>query len=378
MIRVLSDLLFCSKTNDWRIHAYICCRTTLFLGPPGCGKTTLLKALPGKLSKSLKVAGEVSYNGYKLEEFIPQKTSAYISQNDIHIPEMTVRETLDFSARCQGVGSRAEIMIEVSRREKQSGIVPDPDADIYMKAISVEGQKTTLQTDYILKYSFNISDIDLPWLDICAYTLIGDAMRRGISGGQKKRLTTGKIVYHGPCSHVLEFFEDCGFRCSERIGVADFLQEVISKKDPAQYCTKPNNLAITFLLTCFPRNSRNRLLVPISLFSALIWTSLTYYVIGYSPEAGRFFLQFILFLALHLAATSMFCFVASVFRAAVASTTAGSLFVLFVLLFSGFIIPKSSMPTWLKWGFWVSPLTYGEVGLALNEFLAPRWQKVSI
>ncbi|KAI8027241.1 Pleiotropic drug resistance protein 3 [Camellia lanceoleosa] len=123
--------------------------------------------------------------------------------------------------------------------------------------------------------------------------------------------------------------------------------------------------------------------VPISLSSALIWTSLTYYVIGYSPEAGRFFLQCILFLALHLAATSMFCFLASVFRTAVASTTAGSLFVLFVLLFSGFIIPKCKLScclqpliTWLKWGFWVSPLTYGEVGLALNEFLAPRWQKV--
>ena len=42
-----------------------------------------------------------------MEEFVPQKTSAYISQYDLHIPEMTVRETIDFSARCQGVGSRA-------------------------------------------------------------------------------------------------------------------------------------------------------------------------------------------------------------------------------------------------------------------------------
>lgn len=28
-------------------------------------------------------------------------------------------------------------------------------------------------------------------LDICAETIVGDAMNRGISGGQKKRLTTG-------------------------------------------------------------------------------------------------------------------------------------------------------------------------------------------
>ncbi len=50
--------------------------------------------------------GSISYNGYNLDEFIPQKTSVYISQNDLHVGEMTVRETLDFSARCQGIGTR--------------------------------------------------------------------------------------------------------------------------------------------------------------------------------------------------------------------------------------------------------------------------------
>lgn len=54
----------------------------------------------------LQVGGEVSYNGCLLSEFIPVKTSSYISQNDLHIPEMSVRETLDFSACCQGIGSR--------------------------------------------------------------------------------------------------------------------------------------------------------------------------------------------------------------------------------------------------------------------------------
>jgi ABC-type multidrug transport system ATPase subunit len=42
-----------------------------------------------------------------LQDFVPEKTAAYIGQYDLHVPEMTVRETLDFSARFQGVGSRA-------------------------------------------------------------------------------------------------------------------------------------------------------------------------------------------------------------------------------------------------------------------------------
>ena len=53
-----------------------------------------------------QVRGEITYNGNRLDEFVPQKTSAYISQHDLHVGEMTVRETLDFSARCQGVGDR--------------------------------------------------------------------------------------------------------------------------------------------------------------------------------------------------------------------------------------------------------------------------------
>ena len=52
----------------------------------------------------LKFTGRVKYNGHGMEEFVPQRTSAYVSQHDLHIGEMTVRETLAFSARCQGVG----------------------------------------------------------------------------------------------------------------------------------------------------------------------------------------------------------------------------------------------------------------------------------
>jgi ABC-type multidrug transport system ATPase subunit len=39
-------------------------------------------------------------------------------------------------------------------------------------------------------------------------------------------LSDGQIVYQGPREQVVEFFESMGFRCPERKGVADFLQEV--------------------------------------------------------------------------------------------------------------------------------------------------------
>lgn len=45
-------------------------------------------------------------------------------------------------------------------------------------------------------------------------------------------MAEGKIVYHGPRTDILPFFQSCGFKCPQRKGVADFLQEVIENLVP--------------------------------------------------------------------------------------------------------------------------------------------------
>ncbi|XP_024023080.1 ABC transporter G family member 32 [Morus notabilis] len=272
-------------------------RLTLLLGPPSSGKTTLLLALAGRLGPDLQMSGGVTYNGHGFTEFVAQRTSAYVSQQDWQVPEMTVRETLEFAGRCQGVGFKYDMLLELARREKIAGIKPDEDLDLFMKSLALGGQETRLVVEYIMK---------ILGLDICADTLVGDEMLKGISGGQKKRLTTGEllvgparvlfmdeisngldssttyqiikylrhstraldgttvisllqpapetfelfddvillcegqIVYQGPREAALDFFSSMGFSCPERKNVADFLQEVISKKDQQQYWSNPD------------------------------------------------------------------------------------------------------------------------------------------
>ena len=50
-------------------------------------------------------------------------------------------------------------------------------------------------------------------------------------------IAEGSIIYHGPREDIVPFFESCGFKCPERKGVPDFLQEVTSKKDQVNTCT---------------------------------------------------------------------------------------------------------------------------------------------
>lgn len=61
-------------------------------------------------------------------------------------------------------------------------------------------------------------------------------------------LAEGQIVYQGPREYILNFFEFMGFKCPERKGVADYLQEV--SENNSNFCV---SVCICIWCPCFCR-----------------------------------------------------------------------------------------------------------------------------
>ncbi|MCJ1231041.1 hypothetical protein MMC12_007716 [Toensbergia leucococca] len=129
------------------------------MGPSGCGKTTLLNVLAHRTTtSSLKISGDVLVNG----KVIPWRTfrhiSCYVEQEDALIGSLTVHETLDFAARLALPSS-------VSKKERIDRIAE------LLNSFGIHGQ---------------------------ANTIIGTPIRKGISGGQKRRVSVASQLITGP------------------------------------------------------------------------------------------------------------------------------------------------------------------------------------
>ena len=124
-------------------------RILAIFGPSGSGKTTLLNTLAGQLpySPSLHLEGYITANGSPVPS--SKYKTGFVAQEDLFFSQMTVRETLNMAAEL---------------RAKESS--------------TAEGRAELVE-----------SVIRRLGLSKCADTVIGDAKTRGLSGGEKKRLS---------------------------------------------------------------------------------------------------------------------------------------------------------------------------------------------
>lgn len=151
---------------------------TLVLGQPGSGKSSLMKILSGQfpMNRSIDLTGDVLYNGQhqsELQSRLPQMVS-YVPQQDEHLPTLSVNETLAF----------ANLLCppEFSRR---------PNA-VFSKN-QLGDKALSALNDLNLRFPQVV--VNQLGLQLCQDTNIGDGMQRGVSGGERKRVTIGEMSF---------------------------------------------------------------------------------------------------------------------------------------------------------------------------------------
>lgn len=136
---------------------------TAMLGPSGSGKTTLLTALAGRLAG--KFSGTITYNGNPNSHPMKRKIG-FVSQDDVLYPHLTVLETLTYAALLR---------------------LP----------------KTLTREEKVQHAEMIITELGLTR---CRNSPIGGGMAlfRGISGGERKRVSIGQEMLVNPSLLLLD------------------------------------------------------------------------------------------------------------------------------------------------------------------------------
>jgi ABC-type multidrug transport system ATPase subunit/ABC-type multidrug transport system permease subunit len=136
---------------------------TALIGPTGAGKSTLLNMLAGQNHSNLKTTGAVALNGKRISGASAKSILSYVTQEDTLDGNLTVAETLQFAARMQ--------LGHMSDQEREDMV-------------------TNLLTEVGIVH---VRD-----------TIIGTALRRGVSGGQRKRAAVAVGLLRQPRVIVLD------------------------------------------------------------------------------------------------------------------------------------------------------------------------------
>ncbi|BDA45889.1 ABC transporter G family member 14 [Coccomyxa sp. Obi] len=133
------------------------------MGPSGSGKTTLLSILGGRAPSALTMKGYPSFNGERLTKRAKRQVG-FVLQDDLLYETLTVYETLYYAAMLR------------------------------LPASMTSAQKCERVENVILSLG----------LDKCRDTIVGGFFRRGISGGERKRVSVGHELLINPSIILLD------------------------------------------------------------------------------------------------------------------------------------------------------------------------------
>jgi ABC-type multidrug transport system ATPase subunit len=209
---------------------------TALVGVSGAGKTTLMDVLAGRKTGGY-IEGDIRISGFPKNQKTFSRISGYCEQTDIHSPQVTVRESLIFSAWLRlGREVNAEtkmsfieqVMELVEMKSLENALVGLP----AITGLSTEQRKRlTIAVELVANPSIIFMDEPTSGLDARAAAIVMRTVRNTVDTGRTVVCTIhqpsidifeafdellllkrgGRVIYMGPLGHqsnkLVEYFE---------------------------------------------------------------------------------------------------------------------------------------------------------------------------
>ncbi|KAH1153658.1 hypothetical protein GLYMA_18G074800v4 [Glycine max] len=218
------------------------------MGPSGSGKTTLLRVIGGRIVDNVK--GKVTYNDVRFTTAVKRRIG-FVTQEDVLYPQLTVEETLVFSAllRLPTNMSKQQKYAKVNTTIKELGLERCRHTKIvggYLKGISGgERKRTCIGYEILVDPSLLLLDEPTSGLDSTAANKLLLTLQ-GLAKAGRTIITTihqpssrifhmfdkllliseGYPVYYGKAKDTMEYFSSLRFTPQIPMNPAEFLLDL--------------------------------------------------------------------------------------------------------------------------------------------------------
>ncbi|KAI3522817.1 hypothetical protein L1887_00867 [Cichorium endivia] len=226
-------------------------RIMAIMGPSGSGKSTLLDALAGRLAKNVVMAGDILLNGEKKK--LSYGAVAYVTQEDILMGTLSVRETITYSAhlRLPATLTKEEVQDTIEGTILEMGLEDCADRLIgnwHLRGISGgEKKRLSIALEILVRPRLLFLDEPTSGLDSASAFFVVQALKSVARDGRTVissihqpssevfalfddlfLLSGGETVYFGEAKEAIEFFAESGFPCPIKRNPSDHFLRCIN------------------------------------------------------------------------------------------------------------------------------------------------------
>ncbi|KMZ56624.1 ABC transporter G family member [Zostera marina] len=255
------------------------------LGPSGSGKTTLITAL-GSRELSGRLSGSITYNNKPFNSSV-KRNIGFVTQHDVHYPNLTVSETLRYTAllRLPDTLSRKEKMAMVDEVIESLGLVICRDSvvgGVHVRGVSGgERKRVSIGQELLVNPSLLFLDEPTSGLDSTTAQRIVSMLRDMARNGRTVLMTIhqpstgifymfdkvmlladGKQIYFGKGSDAMTYFKSIGYAPTMAMNPSDFMLDLANgvSSDESQSTASPDTIKNS-LFSAFKTTNRPVLLM---------------------------------------------------------------------------------------------------------------------